>query len=99
MITLNRTASIAPGKTGDALAFSQQIVRHIKEKYGTTAEVLMPIGGNPQRIAWQVRYENLTQYEALATKLMTGKEYWELASKNSATFLPGSLHDDLWRTI
>jgi hypothetical protein len=31
MITFTRTASIAPSKTGDAIAFANQVARHIKD--------------------------------------------------------------------
>lgn len=99
MITFIRTASIAPGKTGDALAFANQIGKHIKETYGITVEVLMPVAGNPNRVAWHAHYENLAQLEALGTKLLADTEYMGLIAKNSATFLPGSVHDEIWRTI
>ena len=89
----------APGKTGDAIAFANQIAKYIKEKYGTTFELLMPIGGNPNRIAWHARYESLVQLEALTAKLAADTDYMGVIAKNSATFLPGSVHDEIWRTI
>ena len=99
MITFIRSASIAPGKTSDALAFANQIGRHIKENYGVTVELLMPVGGNPNRIAWRAQYESLAQWEAMAAKLLADTEYLGTIAKNSATFLPGSVHDEIWRTI
>jgi hypothetical protein len=99
MITFTRTASIAPSKTGDAIAFANQVARHIREKYGTTLELLMPIGGNPGRIAWQTRYQNLGEWEALSAKLFADSEYMGLLAKNGSAFLPGSVHDEIWRTI
>lgn len=99
MITGMRTASIAPGKTGDALAFSQQILGHLNEKHGATAELLMPVGGNPSRLGWLSRYENLAQYDAFGTKLLADKVFWELTANNGRTFLAGSLHDQIWRQI
>lgn len=99
MIAITRTASIAPGKTGDAMAFGHQVAKYIKEKHGTTLEVLMPIGGNPARIAWHARYESLAQWETLTAKLLSDKAYMELVSKHADTFLPGSVHDHIWRTI
>ena len=99
MITFIRSASIAPGKTGDAIAFANQIGKHIKENYGVTLELLMPLGGNPNRIAWHARYETLAQVEALGAKLLADAEYMGTIAKNSATFLPGSVHDEIWRTI
>jgi hypothetical protein len=99
MITFIRSASIAPGKTGDAIALANQIGKHITENYGITIELLMPVGGNPNRIAWHARYETLAQVEALGAKLLADTEYMGIIAKNSATFLPGSVHDEIWRTI
>lgn len=99
MIAITRTASIAPGKTGDAMAFGHQVAKYIKEKHGTTLEVLMPIGGNPARIAWHTRYESLAQWETLTAKLLADKTYMEIVSQHADTFLPGSVRDNIWRTI
>jgi len=98
MITITRTASIAPGKTGDAMVFGHQVAKYIKDKHGTTLEVLMPIGGNPARIAWFTRYESLGQWETLTTKLMADNDYMGLVSKHSHLFLAGSVKDHIWRT-
>ena len=35
-----------------------QIAKHVKEKYGTAVELLMPIGGDPNRIAWRIGFEH-----------------------------------------
>jgi hypothetical protein len=99
MIAFTRTASIAPGKTGDAVAFGHQVAKHMKEKHGTALEVLMPIGGNPARIAWYARYEDLAQLEVLTAKLLADKAYMELVSKHANTFLPGSICDHIWQTV
>jgi hypothetical protein len=99
MIAITRTASIAPGKTSEAVAFGHQVAKYIKEAHGTALEVLMPIGGNPARIAWHARYDSLAQWETLTAKLLADKTYMELVSKHAATFLPGSVRDNIWRTI
>jgi hypothetical protein len=97
MVTIRRTAAIALGKTGEAIAFANQIAKHLKEKYSTTLELLMPVGVNPARIAWRMGFESLAQWEALVGKIMADADY--TVAKNSATFLPGSVHDDIWRTL
>ena len=99
MVTVVRTGAIAPGKTAEALTFAHQISKLIKEKHGVTIELLVPVGGNPGRIAWRSAYESLAQWEALATKLIADAEYMEAIAKNSATFLPGSINDEIWRTL
>jgi hypothetical protein len=60
---------------------------------------MMPIGGNPNRISWHARYDSLAQWEAHTADLLTDKVYVELVSKQSNTFVPGSVHDELWRTV
>jgi hypothetical protein len=99
MIAFTRSASIAPGKTADAIRFGQEVAKFIKEKHGITLELLMPIGGNPGRIAWHCRFEGLAQWESLIGKLMADKKYLNLVAQSSDAFLPGSVHDDIWRTI
>jgi hypothetical protein len=99
MIHFMRSASIAPGKIGDAIAFAQGISKYIKDTYGTAVEVLMPIGGNPSRIAWYANYDSLAQWQDIADRSLRDPNYQEMLAKNSATFLPGSVHDDIWRTI
>jgi hypothetical protein len=36
MLTFIRSASIAPGKTIEAITFAKQIATHIHDRYGTT---------------------------------------------------------------
>ena len=99
MIAFTRTASIAPGKAANAMRFGHEVAKYVKEKHGTNLEVLLPIVGNPSRIAWYCRFEGLAQWESLIGELMADKKYMDLVAKSSDAFLPGSLHDELWRTI
>ena len=94
-----RSASIAPGKVGDAIAFAHTMAKHIHDKYGVKLTVSMPVGGNPNRIAWFATYPSLAEWEALSGKLMTDSDHATAVASNSSTFLPGSVHDDLWRSI
>ena len=99
MVTILRTAVIAPGKTGDAIAFAHHIVKYLKEKHGVNVELLMPVGGNPGRIAWRTDYESLGQWETMVVKLMADADYMGSIAKHSDLFLAGSVHDDIWRKI
>ena len=66
MVTVVRTGAIAPGKTAEALTFAHQISKLIKEKHGVTIELLVPVGGNPGRIAFKsVSYTHLLREIAL----------------------------------
>ena len=65
MISFTRTASIAPGKTANAMRFGHDVAKFIKDKHDITLELMLPIGGNPARIGWHCRFEALAQWESL----------------------------------
>ncbi len=98
MIAFVRTASIAPGKTGSAMAFAHDVAAYIKKAHDVQLEVLRPIGGNPSRVAWSSRYKDLAAMEAFNTKLFADKAYWELVGKSSDCFIAGSINDVIWTT-
>lgn len=99
MITFIRSAVIAPGKTGEALAFAHQIAKLVTEKFGTRIELLMPVGGNPSRIAWSARYDSLAEWDTLSAKLLADSDYLKAIAATGDIFVPGSMNDDLWRSI
>jgi hypothetical protein len=99
MIILTRSASIAPGKAREAISYAKQIAHYLKEEHATTAQILMPVGGNPYRIAWQIHLAGLAELDSLSAKLNADTEYLEMIAKNSAWVIPGSIHDDMWRTV
>jgi hypothetical protein len=99
MVRFVRTASVAPGKLGDALAFAKAIAEYIAKRHGVTLEVLMPVGGNPQRIAWKTDYASLAALEEVTTKLLADATYLEMSAKGSGNFIAGSLNDAIWRTV
>jgi len=99
MINFSSTASIAPGKTIEARAAANQLAKYIKDRHGTTVEVLVPIGGNPDRVALHGRHESLAQWEAISSKLNADSEFQGMIAKNSSYFLPGTIHQEFWRTI
>lgn len=99
MITFVRTAGIAPGKTGAALTFAKEIAAYMKGSYGVELEVLRPIGGNPQRVAWATRYPNLAALETVNNKLVTDARYWEMVNAATGNFIAGSLTDAIWQSV
>ncbi len=99
MINFYRTAGIAPGKTASVVGFAHEIAAYMKDAYGVSLEVMMPIGGNPQRIGWASRYPDLAAMDAVNGKLLGDKKYWEMIGKASDGFIAGSVHDSIWRTI
>jgi hypothetical protein len=99
MIRLVRTASIAPGKLGDALAFAKQVSEYIGKQFGVRLEILMPVGGNPNRVAWRAEYASLAAMEEMQTKMLADPKYLELVGKGASNFIAGSVNDSIWRTM
>jgi len=99
MITFVRTATIAPGKVADALTFAHQIAKLVEKITGLKVGVSMPIGGNPFRIAWVAAQPDLAAVEANNNKLLSDPEYMKLSEGSASLFLPGSAHDEMWRSV
>ena len=99
MIRFVRVASIAPGKTTDALAFARQIAELFEKTTGMKLQIMVPIGGNPQRIAWRTEYESLGVLESVQAKLLMDAKYQDLIAKGAGNFIAGSVFDSIWRTI
>ena len=99
MIIFARSANIASGKIGSAIAFAHEIASYAKDKHGLDLEVLMPIGGNPNRIAWTSRYESLADFEVMSAKLLSDNDYMTLVSNNADNFIAGSIRDNIWRKM
>ena len=99
MITFVRTRSIAPGKAAESRAFSEQVTKLVKDKFGVELRASVPIGGNPDRIAFVSTYPSMAELEATATKLVADADYQKLLAANAQTFLPGSTDDELWMSV
>lgn len=99
MITFVRTATIAPGKVAEALAFAHQIAKLVEKISGLKVGVSMPVSGNPFRIAWVAAEPDLASVEANMNKLLSNPEYMKLSESGSSLFLPGSAHDEMWRSV
>jgi hypothetical protein len=99
MITFVRTATIAPGKVVEALTFAHQIAKLVEKITGLKVGVSMPVGGNPFRIAWVAAQPDLAAVEANNNKLLSDPEYMKLTEGSASLFLPGSAHDQMWRSV
>ena len=99
MIAFNRMADVAPGKMGSAMAFAHEICAYMKEAHKIDLEVLLPIGGNPQRIAWSTHYADLAALDKVSSGVLADKKYWELLNKSADCFIAGSMHDSIWRGV
>jgi hypothetical protein len=98
MITFVRTATIAPGKLVEAMGFAHQVGQHVEKITGLKVVVATPVGGNPFRIAWVTAQANLAAVEANNDKLLGDVEYMRLVESSGPLFLPGSAHDEMWRS-
>jgi hypothetical protein len=99
MIRFIRVASIAPGKIGEALAFAREVAASFEKHTGMKLQIMVPVGGNPQRIAWRAEYESLGALENVQAKLLTDAKYQELIARGSDCFIAGSVFDSIWRTV
>lgn len=99
MIAFYRKAAIAPGKVGSAIAFAQQIAAYVKDKHALELSIAIPVAGNPNRIGWAARYENLAAFEAKMMAITSDPRYKEMAAKGSENFIAGTIDDELWRTL
>ena len=66
---------------------------------GLKVGVSMPVGGNPFRIAWVAAEPDLASVEANNNKLLSNPEYMKLVEGSASLFLPGSAHDEMWRSV
>jgi hypothetical protein len=99
LISFVRVAGVAPGRTSAAIGFAQEMAAYMKNTYGVELEVLRPIGGNPQRIAWSARHKDLAAVEAVTAKTLADKQYWAMVGKASENFVAGSMRDTIWHTV
>ena len=99
MIVFTRTVSVAPGKNGSAMAFAHEVTAYLKNNMGMELEVLVPIGGNPNRITWTSRYADLAAYDKTTSAMMADPQYLKLVLSGSENFLAGSVFDSLWSKV
>lgn len=81
------------------MMFAKEIAAYVKGSHGVELEVLRPIGGNPQRVAWSARYPDLATMETFTNKLLADAKYWELVNSGAECFIAGTAHDGIWQTV
>lgn len=99
MIHFTRTACIAPGKLGAAIAFAKEVSEYVQGKYQRKLEVSMPVGGNPHRLAWRTSYPSLEALEQFTAATMADPQYLAILHKGGDLFVAGTLNDELWRVL
>ncbi len=99
MIHFTRTTSIAPGKVADAMTFAGEMIEFISATQGQKMQLRLPIGGNPYRLCFYTSYDNLGDMEKGQAALMADAKYLSILGKSATLFIPGSAHDDIWRSL
>jgi hypothetical protein len=67
----------------------------IEEATGVEVSTALPVGGNPNRIGWASRDENLGALEASRLKLMADPKYKDRVAQAAENFIAGSVHDEI----
>lgn len=99
MIQFQRTADIASGRLTEAVTFAKEVAGYVEQATGVPVGVALPVGGNPNRVAWTATYEDLGGLEQMFQKLMTDPKYVDLLATNAANFVEGSVYDEMWSTV
>ena len=99
MITIVRSATTQPGKMGEAVAWGKESAAIVKRVTGKEVAFCTSFGGVVGAVAWIVKYDNAAQVEEMGGKLRADREYKAALSKTASLFVPGSIHDQLWRQI
>jgi hypothetical protein len=81
------------------LPFAQKASNYWKTEWDRNLEVRRPVGGNPNRIAWVAQYKDLADFDAATVKSLADPKYIDLLVTAGDLFIPGSIHDDIWRTV
>lgn len=99
MITLHRSASITPGHVASAIGFAKEVAGLIKTRTGAEVSVALPVAGNPNRVSWTAHFDTLADFDRTMERLRSDAQYGELVAKGGMNFIPGTVFDELWRSI
>jgi hypothetical protein len=99
MITFIRTATIAPDRIGEAMAFLHQVAKRAEESTEHQVTTSMQVGGKFGRIAQSTTHPNLAEFETAMAKLMGDPEYVKMLAAAAPLFLPNETHDELWQSM
>jgi len=97
MLTWTRTANIAHGKLGPALAWAHEAATYAKGKTGIDIKVELAWSGNPHRIRWVGQTEGFAVFEQAMNKALADPKYVDLLAKAGDLFVGFDL-DEFWMT-
>ena len=100
MIRLIRSAQTVRGKQMEAIAWGQQIVDFLNQKYPeTTVQVFVSRFGQLGRIEWHLDFEDLAALDAYMQRMQADETYQQRAQAAMDLFVQGSVHDRLVATV
>lgn len=99
MITVARSAQAANGKFAEAIAMAQEVVTYLSKTHGADITAHRQIGGNPFKIVWVNRFENMTAYETFTGAIMSDPKYHEILANAGDLFTESSLSDTMLTSL
>jgi hypothetical protein len=104
MIHHRRTIQIAPGRQADAVARAHEWVKIVKDSCGVTLGISVVTTGTLGRMCFSSDYESMGAKEALWAKWLAHPATQALGAKDdqevrdgTSSFVPNTLHDEIWR--
>ena len=88
-----------PGKTFECMSLAKEFVGIVKHVTGRDLTVASSIGGSAAAVAFITTYDSLAEMEELLPKLMASAEYQTALKKAEHIVVPGSTHDQIWRSF
>ncbi|MEZ5652943.1 MAG: hypothetical protein R3E87_20610 [Burkholderiaceae bacterium] len=99
MIRFIRTVTMAPGITAQGIGFAHEMAAHLKNTLGLSTQVMVAVGGNPQRIGWYYECEDLAALDQGLQRMNADPTYHQMSSRTTDFFVAGSFEDTIWRSI
>jgi hypothetical protein len=97
MITMIRTVAVQPGRMGAAVAFAHEVAKHLNRVHGGDLRVMLPVGGNPNEIAWHSTWPDLATVEKVIAAMAADAELGAMIARAAEHMIPGSTLDRYWR--
>ena len=99
MITVIRSATVAPGKLADAITFAKETAALSSRLTGNEVRLVSALAGAIPTIAWMSTYKDLASYETGIGKLMGSQEWLTALKKCAGVFVDGSIRNEIWRDL
>ena len=104
MIHFRRTGQIAPGRQADAVARMHEWLAIYKKATGIQGHVSVVTTGTLGRACVSADYESMGAMEAAHAKAIAHPDWKALDAKETkekrdgtAAFVPGTVHEEIWR--